>query len=258
MNKLTKLCTNKRSWIGIIILSCILLCTVGPLKVIFDQDYLVNSLHNLQEYSCCAAGLFVLIYTILTVIGIPGTILTVAGGLVFGLSWGTFWSVLGATLGAMGAFWTARYLLHKQIEKRFGHHQALIKFNQAVTSKPFAFVLAVRFAPISPFNVVNFLFGLTSIHWFPYSLGTFIGIIPGTLAYTWLGVSGMEALEGGEKTSLFLAIGLLTLLSAIPLLFKYRNKFTRKSRKKINQEYDGNQSYVNKVQPYYQDKLRKK
>ncbi|MBC6418975.1 MAG: TVP38/TMEM64 family protein [Prochloron sp. SP5CPC1] len=141
----------------------------------------------LRANPCCVTIPFILVYAVVTVIGVPGTILTIAGGLVFGLGWGSLWSVIGATLGAMGSFWAARYL-------------------------------AVRFAPISPFNVVNFLFGLTPIHWVPYSLGTFIGIIPGTLAYTWLGTSGSEALAGGERLPFILALGFLTLLSIIPFL----------------------------------------
>ncbi len=83
--------------------------------------------------------------------------------------------------------------------------------------KPVSFVLAVRFAPISPFNVVNFLFGLTGIDWLPYTYATFIGIIPGTLAYTWLGSSSIQALAGGDRTPLVVAVSLLTLLSVIPL-----------------------------------------
>ncbi len=99
----------------------------------------------------------------------------------------------------------------------------MTKFNQAVKDQPISFVLAVRFAPISPFNVVNFLFGLTPIHWFYYTVATFFGIIPGTLAYTWLGTSGVEALEGGDRLPFFLALGLLTLLSLIPLFHKKYN-----------------------------------
>jgi uncharacterized membrane protein YdjX (TVP38/TMEM64 family) len=185
----------------------------SPLKLVFDQNFLVQ---HLQNYSCCAVGGFIIVYIILTIVGIPGTILTVAGGIAFGLSWGTFWSVLGATLGAIGAFWTARYLLHNWIEEKFGHHPALAKFKQAVKDQPLAFVLAVRFAPISPFNIVNFLFGLTPIHWIPYALGTFIGIIPGTLAYTWLGVTGAQAWQGGDRLPFFCALGILGLLSILP------------------------------------------
>ncbi len=125
----------------------------------------------------------------------------------------------------MGSFWAARYLLHDWIEKRFGAHPALVKFKGAVLDKPFSFVLAVRFAPISPFNVVNFLFGLTPIHWVPYSVGTFIGIIPGTLAYTWLGTSGSEAIAGGDRLPFFLALGFLTLLSIIPFLARKKQRY---------------------------------
>jgi uncharacterized membrane protein YdjX (TVP38/TMEM64 family) len=210
-----RLLKNHRFWVSLLILIGLALCFLSPLKVLFDQSFLVE---HLQKYSCCAVAIFIALYIILTIVGVPGTILTLAGGIAFGLSWGTFWSVVGATLGAIGAFWLARYLLHDTINHKFGHHPALAKFKKAVQHQPLSFVLTIRFAPISPFNIVNFLFGLTPIHWIPYSLGTFIGIIPGTLAYTWLGVSGSRALQGEDSLSFFLALGILTLLSIMPML----------------------------------------
>lgn len=202
---------------AIALIFLLLIVTIGPLKIIFDPMFVV---HYLQEHQCCIIVPFIVVYTILTVIGIPGTILTVSGGVVFGLWWGTLWSVIGATLGALGAFLTARYLLRNYIKRKFRHNKFLVKCQQAVTNYPFTYVLIIRFAPISPFNVVNFLFGITPINWFPYTIATFLGIIPGTLAYTWLGTSGIEALEGGDRLPLFLALGFLTLLSLIPLIFK--------------------------------------
>jgi uncharacterized membrane protein YdjX (TVP38/TMEM64 family) len=210
---------NPRIWLGIGLISLLCLVIFSPMNIIFDRNFLIQYFNSKP---CCVVGLFITIYTVLTVIGVPGTILTFVGGIIFGLSWGTFWSVFGATLGALGAFWLARYLLHDPIELYFGKHKALASFKQAVVSNPFSFVLAVRFAPISPFNVVNFLFGLTPIHWLPYTIATFVGIIPGTLAYTWLGVSGIDAIQGGNKLSVFLAMGLLGILSLIPLVMKKR------------------------------------
>ncbi len=216
LNKLkTNPLRNLRLWLAIALIALLLVCTIGPLKIIFDPMFLV---HYLQEHKCCIRIPFIVVYTILTVIGIPGTILTVSGGVVFGLWWGTLWSVIGATLGALGAFLTARYLLRNYIKRKFGRNKILAKCQQAVANRPFAYVFAVRFAPISPFNVVNFLFGITPIHWLPYTIATFLGIIPGTLAYTWLGTSGIEALEGGDRLPLFLALGFLTLLSLIPFI----------------------------------------
>lgn len=178
----------------------------------------------LQISPCCVVLLFLGTYIILTIIGVPGTVLTLAGGLLFGLSWGTFWSVLGATIGAMGAFWMARYTLQGWIYRRFGNHPTLKTLNRCVRQNPLSFVLAIRFAPISPFNVVNFLFGLTPIHWLPYSLGTLIGIVPGTLIYTWLGVSGKTALSGGDRLPFLLALLTLGALSFVaPYLIRWRS-----------------------------------
>ena len=89
-------------------------------------------------------------------------------------------------------------MLKKKINK-FNKQGKLAQFQIAILKQPLKFVLVIRLAPISPFNIVNFLFGLTSIHWLSYTLGTFIGIIPGTFAYTWLGVSGIQALSGSDR-----------------------------------------------------------
>ena len=212
--------SNPRLGIAIAFIALLLLFTIGPGKHLFNQEAMVNYFNN-NSCSSCVTLTFIGIYIFLTIIGIPGTILTIVGGLVFGLWWGTLWSAIGATLGALGAFWTARYLLRDYIKNKFSYHKGLKIFNQAVIDKPIAFVLAIRFAPISPFNVVNFLFGLTSLHWTTYTITTFFGIIPGTLAYTWLGTSGKSALAGDDTSTVFLALGLLTLLSLIPF---YRQK----------------------------------
>lgn len=208
-----------RFWLAIALIISFLFCLFSPLKFVFDRNFLLAYFQTYQEY---AIFLFVISFTILTTLGIPGTVLTVVGGLIFGLVWGTFWSVIGATLGALGAFWAARYLLRDYFRQQFSKNKLLNNFDCAVKDNPFTFVLAVRFAPISPFNVVNFVFGLTPIHWLPYSLATFFGIIPGTLAYTWLGVSGERAIQGSDRVSFFIAIAFLTILSIIPICAKKR------------------------------------
>jgi uncharacterized membrane protein YdjX (TVP38/TMEM64 family) len=221
LNRLSRELRKGRVWLAIALVGCLLICTLGPLKVIFDHNFLVQ---HLQAYRRYTIGAFIVIYVFLTVIGIPGTILTIAGGLIFGLFWGTFWSVIGATLGALGAFWTARYLLRDYLRRKFKQYEILANFDRAVVCTPFAFVLAVRFAPISPFNLVNFLFGLTPIHWMPYTFATLIGIIPGTLIYSWLGVSGNQALQGSDRVSFFIALGLLAILSVMPIWVRKKLK----------------------------------
>lgn len=182
--------------------------------MLFDQSALVN---YLQMAGIVAIALFLLAHVAATAVGLPGTILVIAGGAAFGVVWGTLWSTIGATLGAIAAFYLARCLMRDWVERRFGHHSALQRLNRMVQCHDLSCVLAVRFAPISPFNVVNFWFGLTPIPLKPYAIGTFVGIIPGTAAYSWLGASGMKIFHGEGWRELAGALTALALLSVLPI-----------------------------------------
>ena len=219
-----KIFKDPRVLAGLFLGGLLLAVLTTPLQQVFDQMYLVD---RLQAHSCCVIPIFLILYTLLTVAGIPGTVLTIVGGIIFGVWWGTLWSVVGATLGALGAFLAARYLFRDRLKHQFQDNKYLSKFEQSIKRNPFLFVLAIRFAPISPFNVVNFLFGLTPLHWLSYTAATFIGIIPGTFAYVWLGTSGVDALSGEDKFSFLLALGFLAVLSFMPLLIKQRKQQKR-------------------------------
>ncbi len=187
------------------------------LAVLFDRAALTGFFESAGYSGVCY---FICAHIIANAVGIPGTLLVVVGGAAYGVWWGAVWSVLGATLGAIAAFWLARYLLHSWFKNRFSHRPLLQRLNRALCSNGLACVLTVRFSPVSPFNVVNFAFGLTHVSVQSYALGTLIGIIPGTLAYTWLGATGAEALDGGSLAPLFACLILLALLSASPLLHR--------------------------------------
>jgi len=190
---------------------------------LFDQMHLVEFV---KSHGYWGSTIFILLHIVATVLGVPGVILTVVGGLIFGLIWGSALSLVGATLGAMGAFWMARYLLLEWAQKKVRDRKLLGTFNQAVLQHPFSFVLIVRFAPISPFNLVNYLLGMTTIHWCPYSLGTLIGLIPGVIAYTWIGVAGNDAIHGKGPWPLVIACTCLAVLSALPLVFRKKQSLT--------------------------------
>ena len=170
--------------------------------------------------------IYLCLFIFFTIVGVPGTVLVITGGILFGLFWGTVWSVVGATLGALGAFWTSRYLFRECTENKFRKNKMLAKFQQAVIDRPFSFVFIIRLIPISPFNLENYLFALTKLNWLPYTIATFLGIIPGTLLYTWLGVTGNDALKGGDRGPFLVALGFLILLSFIPIYFNKKGKST--------------------------------
>lgn len=208
---------NGRVWVAIALVSLLLLFVVGPLRIIFDRDALVGYLETYREGAAIA---FIGLQAVAAAIGLPGTILTVAGGLAFGLVWGSVWSIVGATLGSLGGFWVSRYLLRTYAERKFRRYSLLARLQETVKDRPFLCVLVVRFVPISPFSLVNYLFGLTPVHWLPYATATFLGIIPGTIAYTWLGVAGKEALQGGDVRPLLLAIASLVALILLPICLR--------------------------------------
>ncbi|MEL6260919.1 MAG: TVP38/TMEM64 family protein [Cyanobacteria bacterium J06623_5] len=190
--------------------------------LLFNRATLTQFFDNAGPGGIC---LFVCAHVVANAVGIPGTLLVVVGGAVFGLWWGTVWSVLGATLGAIAAFLLARYLLYDWFKRRFHHRPLFQKINTTLCNNALSCVLTIRFSPVSPFNLVNFAFGLTRMPVRPYAIGTLIGIIPGTLAYTWLGVTGAEALSGGSLRPLILCLILLTLLSAIPLVIQRQQRY---------------------------------
>ncbi|MEL6553240.1 MAG: TVP38/TMEM64 family protein [Cyanobacteria bacterium J06621_11] len=153
------------------------------------------------------------------VIGLPTVIFTIAGGSAFGLIEGTLYSTLGATIGAAGACWMSRYLLHQWAAQRFRRHPTLRKFQRGIRRRSLWFVIVVRLSPVTPFNIENYLFGLTSVSWRPYLCGTVLGILPGTIAYTWVGVTGAEALKGESALTLLLSVIFLMAISLLPILF---------------------------------------
>ncbi len=203
--------------IAIAVLGIVLLCIYTPLRAVFNPFLFKDFI---QQYEGYIEIIFVGIYVVLTVIGVPGTVLTIVGGSLFGIWYGTIISIISATLGALFAFWAARYLFRDWAQRRFSKSKRLTQFQTAVLKQPFSFVLTTRLIPISPFNLVNYLFGLTSINWLDYTYATFIGVIPGSLAYTWIGKSGDMVMKGGDRLSLFLALSFLALLSIIPMLYR--------------------------------------
>lgn len=217
----------------ILLVAAVILFFTTPARHLLDREILTD---YLQRLGIWAVPTFISTYILLAVLGLPITIHTLAGGYVFGLVWGTAWSILSATLGAVGAFYLTRSVFQDWAISNFGQHKLLKKFDlafantdknstdsTATTQKQrnaFNLTLALRLAPIAPFNLINFLLALTPINFKVYTFATFIGIIPGTIAYTWLGAAGKTALQDGDRLQFGLAASFLVFLSLLPLRFK--------------------------------------
>ena len=164
---------------------------------------------ELQRFGGWAPILFLLLYTLATVLFVPGSVLTVAGGALFGPVWGTLWNLIGATLGAaLRLFIIARYVASDWVAARAS--ERLARLIRGVEEEGWRFVAFVRLVPLFPFNLVNYAFGLTRIRLGEYMLASFVCMAPGALAYTYLGYAGREAASGhGAIRKALLALGLL-------------------------------------------------
>ena len=166
------------------------------------------------------ALLFVLVYAIGTVLFMPGSVMTITGGLLFGLWLGTALSLTGATLGAVLAFLLGRYVGGDYLQTRFSGRTK--KIIDGVNQQGWRFVAFVRLVPLFPFNLVNYLFGMTRIPVWQYFLATWLCMLPGAFVYTYFGVAGKQVLRQNYLNALF-ALGLFAVLTYGIYLIKQKN-----------------------------------
>jgi uncharacterized membrane protein YdjX (TVP38/TMEM64 family) len=175
---------------------------------------------ELSRFGLWAPILFVLLYALATVLFAPGSVLTVAGGALFGPLWGTLWNLTGATFGAALAFLISRYLGSDWVARRSG--ERLTRLIRGVEEEGWRFVAFIRLVPLFPFNLVNYAFGLTRIRLGEYVLASFVCMAPGAFAYTYLGYAGREAASGqaGSIHKALLALALLAAVAFLPRLIR--------------------------------------
>ncbi|MBA4339388.1 TVP38/TMEM64 family protein [Hyphomonas sp.] len=174
---------------------------------------------------------YILIYAAATTFMVPGSALTIAGGFLFGLVIGTPATVIGATIGASILFFASKTSIGAVLRDVAGPF--IEKMRAGFAENPVSYMFALRLIPIFPFAAVNIAPGLLGAKYRDYLLTTFFGIIPGTLAYTWIGAAVKGTLlEGGTPdigslaanfVPAFIALGLVSLLPVA-----YKKFFPRK------------------------------
>ena len=164
--------------------------------------------------------LFMAVYALTTVLLLPGAILTLAGGALFGPFWGTLFNLTGSTSGAGLAFLIARYLAADWVQAR--NRGLLERLVRGVEAEGWRFVAFVRLVPLFPFFLMNYALGVTRIRFLPYLLTTAICMAPPAFAFTWLGYAGREAAVGGEGLvhKVIIALALLAALAFLPRLVR--------------------------------------
>jgi uncharacterized membrane protein YdjX (TVP38/TMEM64 family) len=147
---------------------------------------------------------FGLIYVVAVVLLVPGVPLTWAAGFIFGLVTGTVVASLASTTGAALAFLIARYLARDRVAEMVKRYPRFDAIDKAISEGGWKFVALLRLSPAVPFNLQNYMYGLTGIRFWTCVLTSWLAMLPGTFLYVYLGYlsrAGLEAAAGGRSRS---------------------------------------------------------
>lgn len=159
-----------------------------------------------------ALGVF---YVAACLLMLPGSVLSIGAGAVFGLWVGVATVSVASTLGATAAFLVGRYLARGWVANKLTHRPRFRAIDQAVGREGLKIVLLTRLSPAFPFNLQNYAYGLTDVPLWKYVLGSWVGMLPGTVLYVYIGavvLASLEAAAGRQKTPLewaLLGVGLV-------------------------------------------------
>jgi uncharacterized membrane protein YdjX (TVP38/TMEM64 family) len=188
------------AWSAALVIVVAVLVLMGTLPVDRGIDALDGWINRLGVWGPVTYGL---IYAVAVVLLVPGWTLTVAAGALFGPGWGVVAVSWGSTLGAALAFLIARYAARKRVAKMIERHRRFDAIDKAISQGGWRVVALLRLTPVVPFNLSNYLFGLTAIRFWPYVLASWLFMLPGAFMYIFFGHVGGEGLAsaGGRSSA---------------------------------------------------------
>ena len=212
----------------------LIIVLVAAAKYFNIQGLLKSALDSIAGLGAWGPVTFIVIYILATILFIPSSLLTLGSGAIFGVFWGSIYVSIGATIGASAAFLVGRYLVRGWVEKRIEGNSKFKAIDEAVAREGWKIVGLTRISPIFPFVLLNYAFGVTQVSFKDYFFPTWIGIIPGTILYVYVGslASSLAPLREGHRTPVewvFYTVGLIaTVLVTLYLTHIARKALERK------------------------------
>lgn len=208
----------------LVIVAVVILARATGLTDLLSLENLGRLRDYVESFGPVAPLVFILGYALATVAFLPGTPLTLLGGLAFGPVLGTIYVMIGATLGLTLAFLVARYAARSLVASWVEENERLRKLDDEVERQGWRILVITRLVPLFPFNLQNYAYGLTRIGLGTYVLVSAICIVPGVIAYTFAGGS----VTSGDLTRTFIFLGIaavfFVLLSLIPGWLRRRSR----------------------------------
>ncbi len=198
--------------------SAALIVRVTPVGEYVSREGIASAIGTVRG-AAWAPVVFVIVYATATALALPGSALTITGGALFGFGFGALLNSIGANIGANAAFLLAKALGREGVERLGG--KRIEGLNRATVKHGLFGLLILRLVPLVPFNALNFGSGLTGLKWRDYAIATVVGILPGTLVYTFFAdalIQGSTQASQDARTRLWIAAGLFLMLSLVPLV----------------------------------------
>jgi len=218
--------SKKTHWLKWLVIAVCVGITIWALGVPGISHHLQSGIVGIESLGHWGALLFMLVYVGATVILIPGSILTLGAGAAFGLWKGFFLVSFASTLAASAAFLVGRYLARDWIRQKIGSDSRILAIDAAIGREQWKIVGLARLSPLIPFTLLNYALSLTQIRFPGYVLASWIGMIPGTFTYVYLGslgrIGAQQEKSAGEWLLLFL--GLLATLAVTVLISRAARK----------------------------------
>lgn len=165
------------------------------------QAFIQTTLLRVHDLGPWAPAVFVAVYVLATVFFLPGALLTLGAGALFGLVRGTLYVSLSSTAGATAAFLIGRYLAKDWVSQKINGDPKFKAVSAAVAREGWKIVGLTRLSPVFPFNLLNYAFGVTGVSLRDYILASWIGMLPGTIMYVYLGslAGDLAGLDSGGQ-----------------------------------------------------------
>ena len=206
----------------LLLLGAVLVIAVAVVARTVDLgSFLAVALERIQALGPWGPVAFVALYVVATVLFVPGSLLTLGAGAVFGLTTGVITVWIAATLAATAAFLVGRHLARDAVDRRLAGDPRFRAIDEAVAHEGWKIVALLRLSPVFPFSVLNYAFGISRVSMRDYVVASCIAMLPGTIMYVYLGsIAGSLAAIGQARPTrtaaewTFTAVGLAATVAA--------------------------------------------
>ncbi|MFC7371154.1 TVP38/TMEM64 family protein [Fictibacillus iocasae] len=202
-----------------VLAACLLVCAGLALYVVHDKYFHISpkDFKNwILSWGWAAPAVFIILYAFRPFVLFPSSVFAMTAGLAFGFGWGSLYTYCGSLAGGLLTYLAvSRFGTFKKAGQWEGKYS---KIRENIKKEGFIYVLLLRLLPVLNYDLVSYLTSVSKVRFRDYALATAVGIIPGTLAYTYFGTS----VTSGNKGAVWAGVGVLLVLVGIPILLKKR------------------------------------